>query len=620
MQTNSSEFDYTLEECVKQRKNLYTFLGRFLYENIANEFVECSFSSKHKDLQDKAQALLDGVKHSEKHAVIRGQLEPYTLLNIKTREVREKLVSLNDDIDECLSAAMFHLVNLEDPKIQTKIENLHILENEVFLLLEKEMEVVRDVMTKKKYVIDKSEGDNPIRASKEEQMFLKNATDDIEDIAGSVDKLIRHAVRLFKDIKSSYVRDIEAQREIQEQLGLKRGEEQQEPQGKVSVKAKEPEEETEEQAEEVAVEEEKTEAAAEEDVGEEKETEGQAEEEVTEKEETEEQAEEEVTEEEETDEEQDEEPVSEEEETEDAADEKVGEKEETEDAAEEEVSEEEETEEPAEEALSEEEQEAMKDERVEIAKRKIKQPDMILHDKLQVIKGLLKAVPDRFPEFVNDIIKDTDTETKKIITGMLAKVDNDRMSGVYRNFINHSSTFIRLEGMIGFNKWRPEEARDIIVGCVADQDSSVRRFIANYLEVSRSSAESVAVARLANDKDEGVARVAIRKLGKTKNRFSFINLLPKLESTNIIIRKEAIMALQGMTGTDLRYQYSAPDRQRRQACLRWKKMWEQNKSNPRFLREVQPGKAATENKTRVPSVRTRLYAAQRDRIKRRTLG
>jgi hypothetical protein len=74
-----------------------------------------------------------------------------------------------------------------------------------------------------------------------------------------------------------------------------------------------------------------------------------------------------------------------------------------------------------------------------------------------------------------------------------------------------------------------------------------------------------------------------------KSRVSFTQVLPKLDSLNEKIRKEAIDALRMMTGTDLGYNYMAPASERKRSSQSWQKLWSNNQSNPRFLEEMRAG-------------------------------
>ncbi|MBF0533026.1 MAG: HEAT repeat domain-containing protein, partial [Candidatus Omnitrophica bacterium] len=109
----------------------------------------------------------------------------------------------------------------------------------------------------------------------------------------------------------------------------------------------------------------------------------------------------------------------------------------------------------------------------------------------------------------------------------------------------------------------------------------------NCMHHADSNEEMSAIVKLINDPDEGVARVAIRQLGKSNSRFAFIHLIPKLSSDDMKIRKEAIDALRPIIGTDFGYKYSAPLAVREEAVKRWKKMWQDNQTNPRFLWDLQ---------------------------------
>ena len=205
---------------------------------------------------------------------------------------------------------------------------------------------------------------------------------------------------------------------------------------------------------------------------------------------------------------------------------------------------------------------------------------------------------DKLCFLLYNLIKDVELFLKRQLIELLAKVDNPAVSEIYRKFVSDEESFLRLQGIMGLNKFGLEEGKKAMISAANDQDPLIRRLVANCLSLKTSDVEATTIVRLTNDRDESVARIAIRKLGKGKNRFSIMNLIPKLESPNIKIRKEAIEALQAITGNNLGYKYSAPETKRKRAIKMWQKLWEKNRSNPHFLKELKTSHLSVDTKPR----------------------
>jgi len=229
---------------------------------------------------------------------------------------------------------------------------------------------------------------------------------------------------------------------------------------------------------------------------------------------------------------------------------------------------------------------------LEAAGRRLALKNVTVDEKLQILGTLFRSIPERSVAFILGLLKDADTPVKKQLVDMLIKMDNPILVDIYREFLNSPDALLRMHGIMGLKRIGSPDARDAIILAVDDTDANVRRLVANCLDSFVTDSETSAIMRLANDPDETVARIAIRKLGLMKSRVSFIQVLPKLDSPNEKIRREAIDALKTMTGTDLGYKYLAPEPQRRASVKSWQKLLSENQSNPHFLEEMRAGSKA----------------------------
>jgi hypothetical protein len=247
---------------------------------------------------------------------------------------------------------------------------------------------------------------------------------------------------------------------------------------------------------------------------------------------------------------------------------------------------------------------------LETAARKLTQINVAPGDKLKIFNTVLRSTPGRVASFTLGLLGDADMPIKKQLIDILTKIDNPALAGVYRKFLNSEDALVRMHGIIGLRRVCPADANDAIISAIDDQDTNVRRLVANCLDSLSVNLEVTAVVHLANDTDETVARIAIRRLGMIKSNMSFMQVLSKLDSPNEKIRKVSIDALKMMTGTDLGYKYNAPEPQRRVSVKSWQKLWKENQSNPRFLEEM---KAGSRTRTAILARKTETVTAKKSK-------
>ncbi|MBF0521935.1 MAG: HEAT repeat domain-containing protein [Candidatus Omnitrophica bacterium] len=233
---------------------------------------------------------------------------------------------------------------------------------------------------------------------------------------------------------------------------------------------------------------------------------------------------------------------------------------------------------------------------LEAAERKFKDELTKQDEKLAILNMLINNIPDTISDFISNYFFKADLSAKKSFLNLLAKVDNPILIEIYERFLDEEDSMLRLNGLMGLSQLNHPKAKAIILSAANDPDSSIRRLVANCVSHAGSDAEMSTIVKLINDADEGVSRIAIRKLGKSRSRFAFIHLIPKLDSEDMKIRKEAIDALKSITDTDLGYKYMAPEDVRNEAIKRWKQMWKENQTNPRFLMDIRNTKLVIKEK------------------------
>ena len=222
----------------------------------------------------------------------------------------------------------------------------------------------------------------------------------------------------------------------------------------------------------------------------------------------------------------------------------------------------------------------------ETASRKLSNQILDGEEKLVVLNAIFRNAPKKTIPFLYELVKAADVFLRKQLIGLLASLDYPEIIGLYRRFIIDDESALRLHGIMGLVKLKSGEAQHVLVSAINDKDLNVRRFIVNCLKHTGTEAEVVAIGRMANDTNEIVAQIAIRKLGLMANHFAFVNLVQKLDDPNANIRKEAILSLRAMTKTDLGYDYAASDLERKRKTQQWKALVAQSYTNPRTLHEL----------------------------------
>lgn len=267
---------------------------------------------------------------------------------------------------------------------------------------------------------------------------------------------------------------------------------------------------------------------------------------------------------------------------------------------------------------------------LESAERKLVNPAVSDDEKFKILNALFQNMPKKSVSFLRGLIRNTEGASRKQICQGLSRLQNPSLIELYRVFLAEEDSSLRLTGIMGLFKLDPQKARQAFIGKIQDPDPHIRRLIVNFLEYRGDQAEITAIARLSNDPDETVSRVAIQKLGLMSDHFAFMNLVPKLGHTNKEVRKQTIAALEHIAGTDLGYDPAASEKSRKLQEQAWKDLLDQSFLNPRLVpglrdkfrkmrrthaekTEPSPGKPQPTTQPGTKSARTSLKPAQKAR-------
>ncbi len=553
-----------LQESEKQAESVYASLGRLLYENIQAGAISYSFTSPDTALTAKAKrllrdivaekisdrrtkrapllrpppakapvkapvrpsveipprkapknkvvAVLKGVGHvlsdlsaaaapapanAPKPAVSRrGQLDPYTKLIVTGQVCANKIIDVQKDFNDCLSAGLLHTTGERTAVFQAAADEK--IQSIISLMAHRREEIKSVMEQKRQFFAENPEA--PIW--KAEENFLKHVEQEIDETTRHIDRLVDEVVGLFKNINDVFEKDLEHARLSREARAALAQEPEEAPQEEPLLPdpvSDEPEPSVEEEGlvAEVATEE----AFAAE---------------------------------------------SEETSSEEAGDYGL----------------------------------------FETAARKLGRESISDEEKLAVLHTLFRNAPKRAVPFFYELTREADIFFQRKLFSLLNTLDYPTLVDLYRRFVTDEHSSLRLQGIMGLVKLGSSEARNVIVTAIRDRDANVRRFIVNHLDHNGGEAEETAIAHLAGDSDDSVSRIAIRKLGLMANHFAFVSLVPKLESSNVKVCKEAIDALVRMIGVDLDYDYTAPELERKRQARAWKSLAQESYTNPRLVREL----------------------------------
>ena len=593
----SNNINNQIQECDKKLDSLYTHFGAFIFENMQKEKLFYCFEPECADLDQESTDLLKKLKYSEaqpqaapqeqpeeqneetrpKKSTInkRGMLEPYTELNIALFEQAEKLNNIASDIDQVLELTTVSLEQHDLQEIQNKHDNLMEAKDQITRKINSMTEVIKNIMGNKKQQLENGEITST-EMPKFEKDFLVKSAKEIKDLSKTVDTIVSHSKNFLKDIRKSYDGVLKKQQALQEQKLAK----------DTGVQERLTEEQTQNAnlREELRLREYEL-KQKEETISELKEKEPNS---ITTDTHLFAQAPEEEA-----------PPIPQE--VEEEAEKHLFSFQ-PEDSSAEEASQLEEEIMIEDEVETDEEEQAFDSEEeidygiIETASRKLKDKETTTEKKLEILDILLNTSPNILPDFICELLKDEELEIRKQIISLLTQVDDEVVIDIYKKFLKSHDSYLRISGIMGLSRWDSAEARKTILKFVNDSDYAIRRLVANCINHNTDDEiELACLARLTNDPDEGVARIALRKLGSCKNRYAFFNVLPKLESEDIKIRREAIRALQNMTGTTLGYRFIGPENGRKIAIKKWKDLWTKNQSNPHFFRKIASGELKAEN-------------------------
>jgi len=172
----------------------------------------------------------------------------------------------------------------------------------------------------------------------------------------------------------------------------------------------------------------------------------------------------------------------------------------------------------------------------------------------------------------------------------------------------------RLKQVVSLSRLNTPGSRQELLSHAKDPDSLVRRVIVNCLNPEAGQEEAFTLIKYINDPDEDVARIAIRKSAKTRNRLGFTYLIAQLANPNVKIRKSAIDALVLITGSDLGFDAAHSENARHEALLRWQQVWQSNQMNPQFLIDEEATRSIIKKKYIEKTVSQELKQGQKNEI------
>ena len=535
----------TLRKCDKQLEGLFIYLGSIVCDKAARGEIHIQFDPAEQGFCDELEELFGKIQALDPKpqaapvpnpASRRGALSPYVDLNVKLHEAKKKFVAIREDVDSCLSLASLHLESENRAKADQFLDRLGKTENTINTLFEKIAGSIRQIMDVKNKSMDKAGAETRPVISNDEKKFLHSADLQVQVMTKGVETLFDEAIALFEGIKLFYEKDAEKRAAQKAKAPAVE---------KLSDEKASPEEVPEPDDEVVAPE-----------------VEGEDEPEIEEPEANEQEA------------------APEEEETaeEDSASQEGA-------AAEEQAygagnaGE-------ADAGGTAHETAAFDDALMRSAERKLLSQSTDKKERFHILMTLFRSVEaGAMVDFLMGFFERAPVITKIEVLDLVTEVEHPGLEQVYKRFMVSPESLFRYKGLVGFCKLHPESMSSLMMHAADDAEAPIRRLAANCIRPEDGDAEFGTIVNLSNDKDDSVARVAIRRLVNCKSSFVISSLIPKLRHANVKIRKETIGILKIMTGKDFGYRINAPEKERNVAVKAWEKFSAKNHSPASSVRE-----------------------------------
>jgi hypothetical protein len=521
-------------KCHNQLDGLYVHLGSIVYEKALKGEIDIKYDPQDQALYQELEGLLLKVyelseRSAKEPAYVsagmekepgperRGTLSPYADLGVKLHEIKKKFGNFRKDVHSCLPVASLHLAKDLRDRCDRLTGRISATESNIQTFFGKISGAVSQAMGTKTEVMNKAEGKAEFGISKEEKKFLAHLEDQIDGMAQGIDTLIGEAKTLFESMKGFYEKD--AENRIRENSRQVAGADAPVAEEKIEAESVEP------AAEDSGRTEEAPPAAPEEPEMVQEDAPGGSEEQTPE-------------------------------EAASAVD--------------------------APEEHAEGRRSSPFDESVlEVAERKFNSERASDKEKFHVLMTLFRSVEtEALVSFIVRYLEKAAPITKIRVLDLVTKVDHPGLEKVYERFVSSSESLLRLKGLVGYGKMRPEIMNTLMIRAAADRDPSIRRLAANCIRPEDGNTELATLVKLSNDSDDQVARIALRKLACSKSSLAVSNLISKLRHANPKIRKEAITHLKSLEGKDYGYRPTDPEPEREKAVRAWEKFLK--KSQPRL--------------------------------------
>ncbi|MBF0503596.1 MAG: HEAT repeat domain-containing protein [Candidatus Omnitrophica bacterium] len=216
---------------------------------------------------------------------------------------------------------------------------------------------------------------------------------------------------------------------------------------------------------------------------------------------------------------------------------------------------------------------------VEIYFRDIQSPSRAV--RIQALRQIKKLSRPTAVAMLEELLsREQDTLQIIELLNALASVSEDGATTkeVFKNFIGHQDTGIRLAALRAISKYHDDEGFNILASALKDRDHEVRRQVLNCLCWSFSERCSLHAVAALHDPDPGVRKAAAQITGALKVAQAISGLITLLADTDHDVQSTAAVSLKKITGEDFGFKARSSKTDKDDAIEAWRFWWRENQT------------------------------------------
>ncbi|MBF0571444.1 MAG: HEAT repeat domain-containing protein [Candidatus Omnitrophica bacterium] len=225
---------------------------------------------------------------------------------------------------------------------------------------------------------------------------------------------------------------------------------------------------------------------------------------------------------------------------------------------------------------------------VEIYFRDLQSPSRAI--RMQALRQIKKLSGATATAMLEDLLsREQDTLQIIELLNALAFISEEATTSkdVFKKFIHHQDTGIRLAALRAISKYHDDEGFNILVSFIKDKDPEVRRQILNCLCWSFGDKCVIYAVNALHDPDSGVRKAASQISGALKVPQAISGLITLLADPESDVQLTAAASLKKITGEDFGFKAKSTKRDKEDAIESWRFWWRENQT--KFKRNLTRG-------------------------------